>query len=169
MVLKAVAAAASSVGPSRAKAGAFTSRPSASAAAAKVPTGAIIRRTVHTLKPAATTVISRKAAKKLPDCQGRGVGTLIFILSHVPLPKAKPITNTSLLGPPRMAISLGRWDCGIGTSSMSARNWRCNGAGLNRRLLTGGSRSSQADTASTCSAACRAAARCSGGVRYIAR
>ena len=78
MVLNATAAVATSDGPSSGSGGAFTSRPSASAAAASVRTGAVSRRTAHSVSPAAVTVISRNAARNVGECQARGgsIGTV---------------------------------------------------------------------------------------------
>ncbi len=78
MVLNATAAVATSDGPPSGSGGAFTSRPSASAAAASVRTGAVSRRTAHSVSPAAVTVISRNAARNVGECQARGgsIGTV---------------------------------------------------------------------------------------------
>ena len=75
MVLNAAAAVATSIGPSSGSGGALTSRPSRSAAAASVRTGAVSRRTAHRISAAAASVISAKAIRKVGECHGRGAGT----------------------------------------------------------------------------------------------
>ena len=106
MVLKARAAVATSDGPPSGKGGAFTSRPSRSAASAKSRTGRVSRRTAHSVKPAAVAVITRKAAKKVSECQGRGCGSRTRKFSHSPSGKRSEMAKWN--GPPRPATRASR-------------------------------------------------------------
>jgi hypothetical protein len=93
MVLNAAAAVATSEGPPSGSGGAFTSRPSASAAAASVRTGAVSRRTAHSVSPAAVTVISTKAARNRGECQGRSGSMGTDRLSQSPSGMCMPMNN----------------------------------------------------------------------------
>ena len=73
MVLKAMAAVTSSLGPLSGKAGAFTtSRPRRSAASARVRTGTSSERTAETIMIAPSTVITMKAVAKPGERHGAG-------------------------------------------------------------------------------------------------
>ncbi len=130
IVLKAAAAVATSSGPSSGSGGAFTSRPSASAAAARVRTGAVRRRTAHRLSAAAAKVIRTKAIRKVGEAQGRMGGTGAATFSQVPFGSRSPIARRGPGGPPWICICRGRSAGGIGTRFMLTRSRRCSGNGV---------------------------------------
>ena len=110
MVLNAAAATATLVGPSSGSGGAFTSRPSASAASASVRTGAVSRRTDHSVSPAATIVIMDKGRQAVGECHGRTGSSSAVTFSHWPSGRRNPTTTLCQSGPPRnWKLAPARW------------------------------------------------------------
>ena len=144
IVLNAAAAVATSVGPSSGSGGALTSRPSASAAAARVRTGTVSRRTAQSVSSAAAAVISTKATGRSASATGAAAASASS-RSATPRPAAACRRSAARrVGRRAQTNSRGRSDGPASARvACSTRNCRCSRGRDRQQGAAGGVSSSR--------------------------